>query len=131
MLTLKEYDKAIDNLKVAAYKNECFDEVYEFQHKHMQEYYDYYVSKAEKETEKYACEILEYLISDSQSGSVVHYVESEEKANELRDYLNQHEFYGEIMLDSPEVYYCEYCNEWVVDCMFGGNYCPWWDGWFD
>lgn len=130
-MTLAEYDSQLENLVDAAYMSGDFDPVNDFQYKYMREFYNYYISKAKTEIEKYACEILEYLINDSQSGSVVQYVESEKKAIELKDYLNEHEFFTEITLDSPEVYYCKYSNEWAVDCMFGGNYTPCWDGWFD
>ena len=130
-MTLKEYDDQMNILSEQAYRTGDFDPVNDFQFKYMTEFWKNLLAKAETDIEKTSCDILNWLIGKSQSGNVVHSIETEEKANELRDYLLDHEFYSEIMLDAPEVYYDKYAEEWCVDCMFGGFYTPCWDGWFD
>ena len=129
-MTLHEYDNAMCELTDDRSKLDE-DKVGEFQNTHLREFLTELKGKATTDNDRYACEILEYLIVYSQSGSVVHYVETEEKANALRDYLNEHDLIGDMMLDSPEVYQDKYSGKWAVDCMFGGFYCPYWDGWFE
>lgn len=85
------------------------------------------LSKETGDIEDAAYHTVSYLIRYSSSGSVVSYMSTEARANELADYLNEHKLIGKMLLDSPQIY--PLCNgKWAVDCMFGGFYCPYWDG---
>lgn len=135
MMTLEEYDK-----KMAEYVTELesliddedkWDEKYEkisqFQMDYMNEVLADYKKKATSEAQEYIYEALEYAVKNSQSGSSVLYVPTKEIADEIDEIIEGE--IGDYMLDHPEIY--EEDGEWVIDCMFGGNYVPYWDGWKD
>ena len=69
--------------------------------------------------------IISSLIDISTSGNVIEYVDTEEVAYKVRDALI--EWYDDMLLETPQI---EKISEhtWSVDCMFGGAFCPVWDG---
>ena len=69
------------------------------------------------------CELLEYVIKKSSSGSAIVDVDFEELAHDA-DLLLWEEL-SDYLLDSL-VY--EENGKWCVDAMFGGYYVPGWDG---
>ena len=83
-------------------------------------------STASAEVKHITAEIIRYLIDESESGnSIFDGILNESIARKVENEL-RNEFYD--MLLDWEVYQ-ERNGTWTVDCMFGGNYCPWWDGW--
>lgn len=133
-MTFEEYNKELDKLEQKIINNgidsKGIAELNDFKYKHMQEFVDEYKSKAagDKVKEEIA-DLFESTITGGDSGSVVHYVETEEMAKAIEDII--WEEIGDFMLDAPEVYQCKYSKEWVIDCMFGGAYIPEWDGTWD
>ena len=62
----------------------------------------------------------------SESGSSIIDINTKELADEIENII--WEEIGDYLLDCL-VY--EEGDHWVVDCMFGGSYVPYWDGWDD
>lgn len=130
-MTYEEYNEKMDwySENITPDNEELFVEMCEFQAKYMTEVLTELRSKADTKAKEVACDILEYVIYDSTSGSVVEYVETEEFANEVDEVM--WEMIGDYMLDAPEIYKDKYSGEWAIDCMFGGYFVPYWDGWFE
>ena len=133
-MTFEEYNKEMaileENYQKATNEEErerAMDELNTFQWIHMREFVANYKAKAKgnKAKEKIA-ELFEYAVENSQTGSAVLYVESEELKDEIDEII--WEEIGEYMLDAPQYYQTD-DGEWAIDCMFGGNYVPEWDGW--
>ena len=137
-MTREEYLKKINEYtdKLANYEGDYFvefytkwfEEVSEFQMTYMEEVLAEYKKKAKTEAQKYISEILDYAIHGSVTGNVVIYVLTKEIADEVKEII--WEEIGEYMLDAPEIYEDE-DGEWVINCMFGGAFVPYWDGWLD
>lgn len=137
-MTHEEYLKKINEYtdKLANYEGDDYDDFYdewyeevsEFQMTYMEEVLAEYKKKTKTEAQKYISEILDYAIHESESGSTVIYVPTKEKADEIDKII--WEEIGEYMLDAPEIYEDE-DGEWAIDCMFGGAFVPYWDGWLD
>ena len=70
-------------------------------------------------------DIITSLIDISTTGNVIEYVDTEEVAHEVQDALIK--WYDDMLLETPQV---EKVSEhtWSIDCMFGGAFCPMWDG---
>lgn len=130
-MTYEEYNKKMDwySENITEDNEELFEEMCQFQAKYMTEVLTELRSKADTKAKEVACDILEYAINDSTSGSVVQFVETEEFANEVDEVM--WEMIGDYMLDAPEIYKDKYSGEWAIDCMFGGYFVPYWDGWFE
>lgn len=69
--------------------------------------------------------IIEYLINHSQSGSVVWYAPTESLCGEIEEELVAN--FGDMLLDNPQTYHTK-SGLWALDCVFGGAFCPDWDG---
>lgn len=69
--------------------------------------------------------IISSLIDMSTTGNVIEYVGTEEVAYKVQDTLIK--WYDDMLLETPQI---EKINEhtWSIDCMFGGAFCPVWDG---
>ena len=130
-MTYEEYNKKMDwySENITEDNEELFEEMCQFQAKYMTEVLTELRSKADTKAKEVACDILEYVINASTSGSVVQFVETEEFANEVDEVM--WEMIGDYMLDAPEIYEDKYSGGWVIDCMFGGYFVPYWDGWFE
>lgn len=130
-MTYEEYNEKMDwySENITEDNEELFEEMCQFQAKYMTEVLTELRSKADTKAKEVACDILEYVINASTSGSVVQFVETEEFANEVDEVM--WEMIGDYMLDAPEIYEDKYSGGWVIDCMFGGYYVPYWDGWFE
>lgn len=128
-MTLEEYDMQFDKL-FEKYKNTKADEDREnlinAQYAYMESVLEPLLDVHNDPETKAVGEIIDFLTYSSTSGSVVHYVDTEEEANRLAEVLE--EKVGGLMLDAPQVYYNMYEDNWAVDCMFSGSYCPAWDG---
>ena len=74
-------------------------------------------------------ELVEYAVWESLSGSAIVYVDNEEIANKINEVILEE--IGDFILDTPQIYADSHTGEWCIDCMFSGNYVPYWDGWLD
>lgn len=70
--------------------------------------------------------LLQYAIEWSESGNSIVNVDSKEIADEVEEII--WEEIGVYLLEC-EIYKED--NHWSIDCMFAGNYVPYWDGWKD
>lgn len=128
-MTFEEYVKEMETRLASLDRDsdEEWDELYEFQFTYMRGVLEEYrKTVGNNEAKRVCCSILDYIINQSESGSVNMAVETEEFANEVREMAL--EDFAEYMLDAPEVYFEEAFDEWMVSCMFGGYFVPCWDG---
>lgn len=110
------------------YSDELLEEVSDFQTKFMEGWLARYrETVGDNKAKEYVCEIIEDLIYYCECGVSVMYVSTKELAEEVSNELDAE--FGDCLLEQIEVY--EDNGEWVVDCNFGGDWCPHWDGWFD
>ena len=129
-MTLDEYDKKMseyaDRLR-NTYGNE-WDELYEEVSKHQQNYMENILEEYQKtidcRAKEHIYDLLCYAVRQSQSGSSIVNVESKEIAGEIENIIWDE--IGDYLLDC-KIY--EEDNHWAIDCMFAGNYVPYWDGW--
>ena len=131
MLSLEEYDEKIsgyiERLKTLdgeAY-NKLLKEISSFQNDYMENVlkeYEKTIGNSEAKKQIYC--LMSYAVRISESGSSIVYVDSLEVAEEIDKII--WEEIGDYLLDY-QVY--EENGSYVVDCMFGGNYVPYWDGW--
>ena len=129
-MTLEEYDKKMSEYsdKLSELYDEEWDELYEelsnFQQNYMESMLEKYEKTIDCQAREYIYELLCYAVRQSQSGSSIVDVENEEAANEIENII--WEEIGDYLLDC-EIY--EEGDHWAIDCMFAGNYIPYWDGW--
>ena len=129
-MTLDEYDKKMseyaDRLR-NTYGNE-WDELYEEVSKHQQNYMENILEEYQKtidcRAKEHIYDLLCYAVRTSESGSSIVNVESKEIAGEIENIIWDE--IGDYLLDC-QIY--EEDNHWAIDCMFAGNYVPYWDGW--
>lgn len=137
-MTLQEYDAEVSKMgemvrslyKMNDHKNgyEVYEELSNFQNKHMKEFLAAYKETIGDDKAKQVCyDLLEDAITYSESGSAIKYVDTKELADKVDEIIMDE--IGDYLLDPPEIY--QEGNEWAIDCMFGGNYVPYWDGWTD
>ena len=67
--------------------------------------------------------IIEYLINYSENGSVVWYAPTKSLCDEIEAELFAN--FGDMLLDDPQIYRTK-SGLWVLDCIFGGAFCPDW-----
>lgn len=132
-MTFEEYNEKMhileERLRATESEDEwdkVMDEINAFQHKHMEAFVEEYMASAKgNRAKEEIADIFRYAVYCSESGSAIGYVDSKELADEIDEII--WEEIGEYMLDAPQIY--ESNGEWAIDCMFGGNYIPEWDGW--
>lgn len=130
--TIEQYDEMIleyKNRLSVVHGNE-WDEVYEelskFQQSYMENVLKDYKKTIDRKAKFYIFELMCYAVRNSESGNSIVDVELEEIANDIDSII--WEEIGDYLLD------CQIYKEdehWVIDCMFAGNYVPYWDGWAD
>lgn len=137
-MTFDEYNEKIEILfdeYREDYDEDKLEELIAFQYKHMREFVAEYKKKINCTARQVCFDVFENMVECSESGSSVVYLsdytdnikEQEKLAAEVEDMI--WEDLGQYMLDAPEIYLDKfYGNGWIVDCMFGGYYCPGWDG---
>lgn len=127
MITFEEYHKQMNIYSEKLKEN--FDayesEVGKYQERYMNQVAEKYADAEEGTAPYYVYEILSYLIRDSTSGNVVEEVPTEELADEVNELLLGE--LGDYLLEAPDIYASG--DGWSVNCMFGGYYTPYWDGW--
>lgn len=130
-MKLKEYNKKIEEFQDRLRESDDdWDEIYEelssFQSAYMGKVLDEYKQTIDCPARQEIYNLLHYAVTNSQSGSSIIDVDTEDEANaidaiiweEIGDYLLDYQIYKEG-------------EHWAVDCMFGGAYVPYWDGWED
>lgn len=134
-MTFEEYDKKMGEYGEQLrnnYTEELYQEVSEFQSKHMEEFLEEYKKTIGDDPAKQVCyDLLEYAVHDSESGNAIveaDFVTNDEEAKELVDTIFDE--IGKYLLDDCDVYE-ESRGGYVADVMFAGNYVPYWDGWRD
>lgn len=129
-MTLNEYDNKMseygDKLRELYGKefDELYEEVSEFQQNYMENVLEEYQKTIDCKTKEVVYDLLCYAVRDSQSGNAIVDVETKEIADSVDEILWDE--IGDYLLDY-EIY--EEGDCWAIDCMFAGNYVPYWDGW--
>ena len=119
-MTLEEYNKQFDELfKKYRLSNEYDDRdaLIDAQYAYMESV----LAEIEPDTKLY--DLIYELIYHSTTGQACESFTDEESAREFD--IMVWENYGDMALDS-QIY--KDGDEWIVDYMFGGAYCPAWDG---
>jgi len=129
-ISFDEYDKVMseyaDKLSTLSGKewDALYKEISKFQQDYMEGVLEEYEKTIDCEAREYIYDLLCHAVRVSESGSSIVYVETEELADGIEDIIWQEMW--DYLLDY-EIYQED--NHWVVDCIFGGNYVPYWDGW--
>jgi len=129
-MTFDEYNQKMSEYADRLYElyndeyDELYEEVSEFQKEYMENVLEEYQKTIDCKAREHIYDLMCYAVRQSQSGSSIVYVETKEIADEIENIL--WEEIGDYLLDY-EIY--EEDNHWVIDCMFAGNYVPYWDGW--
>lgn len=132
-MTLYEYNRKMeeykDKLSMLKYnerdkREELISEIGTFQTKYMDNVLKKYQETIDCSAREYIYELLSHAINISETGSSVIDVKTKEIAEEIDDII--WEEMGDYLLDC-EIY--EEGDHWVIDCLFSGNYVPYWDGW--
>lgn len=131
-MTFEEYDVKIsemgERLK-ANWSEELYKEVSEFQYEHMDQFFNDYHKTVNDDPAKWVCnDLLHYAIYESSSGNAIEYVDTEKEVDAVERIIMDE--IGKYLLEPPKILYTE-DGRWAIDCMFGGNYVPYWDGWRD
>ena len=120
---MSEYENRLSELRDDEW-NDLYEEMSRFQQKYMKNVLAEYQKTIDSEAKEHIYNLLHYAVKHSQSGSSIEYVDTKEIANAIEEIL--WEEIGDYLLDY-EIY--EENNHWVIDCIFAGNYIPYWDGW--
>ena len=129
-IAFDEYNKKMSEYadRLSVLYNDEWDELYEevskYQQNYMENILDEYKKTIDCEAREHIYKLICYAVKTSQSGSSIVNVETKEIADEIENII--WEEIGDYLLDY-EIY--EEDGHWVVDCMFAGNYVPYWDGW--
>ena len=130
-MTQEEFDIEIRRLNkhyLSCDDDKCdyyLQRIYNLQSKFMEELLENYKQCINgNQAKEVIYEALVYAVNDSLSGSVIIGIDSKELAEEVDDiYWSE---IGDYLLDG---YVYESDGNWCLDCMFAGNYVPYWDGW--
>ena len=129
-MTFNEYNKKMGEYaeRISKLYGNKWDNLYEEMSKFQQDYMENVLEEYKKTINCKAREciydLMHHAVYISESGSSIIDVETEKLADEIDNIL--WEEIGDYLLDY-EIY--EENNLWVIDCMFAGNYVPYWDGW--
>ena len=131
-MTLDEYDKKINSYikqLSSLYGDEwekLYEEISQFQKDYMKSVLIEYEKEVNCKAKECIYNLLQYAIEWSESGNSIVNVDSKEIADEVEEII--WEEIGVYLLEC-EIYKED--NHWSIDCMFAGNYVPYWDGWKD
>lgn len=132
-MTLKEYDEKMreyaERLDSTYGKewDELYEEVSRFQHDYMVTVLEEYKKRIDCEARENIYRLLHHAVHVSESGSSIESVSTEEEADAIDNII--WEDIGDYLLDC-EIYE-DKDGDWEINCMFAGNYVPYWDGWND
>lgn len=130
MVDYKTYDDQLEakleNLTKYDYENQTdkYQEFCNFQTDFIEEVKADHIARCEDKSEAIKdamAEIFHDLLHESMSGNVCVSIPTREEAQELMDLIDP-----DLLLDF-EIY--QEFGAWTLDLMFGGYYCPEWDGW--
>lgn len=129
-MTFNEYNKKMNDYaeRLKELSGDEYEKLYEdmsmFQSEYMTNVLIEYSRTIDCKAKEYIYNLMFHAIKISSSGNSIIDVESKEIADEIDDIIWKE--IGDYLLDY-EVY--EEDDHWVIDCMFAGNYIPYWDGW--
>lgn len=119
--------RAIDMHVCDEIKDDIYEEMSKFQMKYMEKVLADYEKTINGDKAKQVCyDALEYAVHHSESGSSIVYVDDKETADKVEEIIWD-EIGNKYMLDCPVISE-EDNGMWSIDCMFGGAYVPYWDG---
>ena len=131
VLSLDKYDKKMgeyaDRLRGELYGkewDELYEEVSRFQSDFMENVLSEYHKTIDCPARQCIYNLMYHAVKISENGSSIIDVETEAEADAIEDII--WEEIGDYLLDY-QIYQED--NHWVIDCIFGGNYVPYWDGW--
>ena len=133
-LSFNEYghlmDKWEDALRESCGNEERWEQVLtwmrEFQTRYMKSVLADYKKKIKTRVQEIAYDFIEGIL-DADEGCLSAYVETEEAAIRIEEEIWDN--FGEFLLEPIEIY--EEDDEWKLDGIAGGCYCPCWNGWWD
>lgn len=134
MITLEEYEQQMDSymrrLDLTTDKDSLLEEIGEFQINYMTQVQGelYLNNELITDSLRIIIDAISYLITCSTSGNVIVSTHEEKIAEETKETC--FEYIGDYLLDVPQVYKNN-DNMWCIDFMFGGYYCPYWDGFYE
>ena len=130
-MNVKEYNEQLNSYleqirKVNSEAKELKEAMFRYQYENMTDVLDDLRKRSDTPAMKVICDILDYAINFSTSGSSIQYVDTKELADEVNEIIWDE--LGDFMLDAPQIYQSLSDGKWAISCMFGGNYIPEWDG---
>lgn len=132
-MTLKEYDENMSEYAErldSIYGKEwdvLYEEVSRFQHDYMVTVLEEYKKRIDCKAREHIYNLLHHAVHVSESGNSIIDVKTEEEADAIDNIV--WEDIGDYLLDC-EIYE-DKDGSWEINCMFAGNYVPYWDGWDD
>ena len=120
---MREYEKQLSDSYDDEW-NKLYEKVSKYQQNYMENILEEYKKTINCKAKEYIYDLLCYAVRQSESGSSIIDVETEEIANEIDNII--WEEIGDYLLDC-QIY--EKGGHWAIDCMFAGYYVPYWDGW--
>lgn len=129
MMSFEEYNAKMNWYaeNITEDNEEMFEEMCEFQREYMLQILEKLKADCDSKAKEAICELVEYAVNNSESGSSCVCVDSKEIADEVDNII--WETIGEYLLDYDV--YKDTNGNWTIDCMFAGNYVPYWNGWFE
>lgn len=128
---MKEFSEKLNKrIANADYKTDYKDiltEISEYQYTEMTKYLEEYKAKADTRAKEVICEMLEYAISKSVSGSSIVSNLTKDEAEAVDDILWDE--VGDLLAEAD--IYQKKDGTWCLDCIICGNYVPEWDGWLE
>lgn len=129
-MNLNEYNEKIKEFADELSKlydsdwNSVYTEMSEFQKKYMKNVLEKYSKTIDCKAKETIYELFSYTVNLSTSGNSIKYIEDKDLVNEIENIIWAE--IGDYLLDYE---IREEDNHWIIDCMFAGNYIPYWDGW--
>lgn len=133
-LSFNEYehlmDKWEDSLRESCSDDNKWEQVLtwmrEFQTRYMKSVIADYKKKIKTKVQEIAYDFIEGILS-ADEGCLKTYTISKGLAEQAKEEI--YDNFGDFLLEGIELY--EEDDEWVLDGIAGGNYCPCWNGWWD
>ena len=123
----EKLNKRIANADYKTDYKDILTEISEYQYTEMTKYLEEYKAKADTRAKEVICEMLEYAISKSVSGSSIVSNLTKDEAEAVDDILWDE--VGDLLAEAD--IYEKKDGTWCLDCILCGNYVPEWDGWLD
>lgn len=123
----EKLNKRIANADYKTDYEDILTDISKYQYTEMTKYLEEYKAKADTRAKEVICEMLEYAISKSVSGSSIVSNLTKDEAEAVDDIL-----WDEVgdLLAEADIYETK-DGTWSLDCILCGNYVPEWDGWLE